>query len=173
MKMKKKINKKASNNHLYYIDVQYADDKQHAAPHIDDFQKWAEAALKPHTSEAELAIRIVSPEEMIELNSNFRNKHSTTNVLSFPAPPDIKAKTNMLGDIVICSAVVNKEAQEQQKEQNAHWAHMTIHGIFHLLGYDHEDEEEAVIMETQEKKVLDSLGFPDPYTTGESSINHE
>jgi len=173
MKMKKKTNQKASNNNLYYIDVQYADDNQHTAPDIAAFQKWAEAALKPHITEAELAIRIVSPEEMTELNTNFRNKHGTTNVLSFPAPPDIKAKTNMLGDIVICSAVVNKEAEEQHKEQNAHWAHMTIHGIFHLLGYDHEDEEEAVIMESQEKKVLHSLGFPDPYSTGENVINHE
>lgn len=168
--MKKKTNQKA-NNQPYQIEVQYAADKQQA-PQAADFQTWAKAALQHHVKEAELTIRIVSIDEMTQLNTTFRNKQGPTNVLSFPAPDDIQEEMNLLGDIIICSDVVNNEAKEQHKDPKAHWAHMTVHGVFHLLGFDHEKDDEAIVMETQETRVLQTLGYPDPYQLGES-VKHE
>jgi len=108
-------------------------------------------------------IRIVDPSEMIHLNETYRDKPTVTNVLSFPfeAPPG--AHSYLLGDIVICADVVAQEAQEQHKPLRAHWAHMTIHGMLHLLGYDHVTEALAKVMEPLETHLLQTLGFKDPY----------
>lgn len=132
-------------------------------PAEDDFRRWVEAALAGRRGEAELTIRVVDAEESAELNGTYRHKPGPTNVLSFPfaAPPGVELP--LLGDIVICAPVVVREAAEQGKMAPAHWAHMTVHGCLHLLGYDHIDPAEAEIMESLEKEVLSALGYADPY----------
>ena len=106
---------------------------------------------------------------MTELNSQYRHKAYPTNVLSFPFDmPDIE-ETPFLGDIVICASVVNEEAIEQNKLPEAHWAHMVVHGTLHLLGYDHETEADANIMEPEETHILHRLGFANPYQSEENN----
>ena len=107
---------------------------------------------------------------MSELNSTYRQKNGLTNVLSFPftMPEDVQIDIPILGDIVVCAEVVNREADEQSKPQEAHWAHMIVHGVFHLLGYDHETDKDAEIMESLETEIMQSLGYANPYEkTGE------
>lgn len=157
---------------MYHIAVQYAADEE-TSPEPDALRRWAQAALQHHINDAELTLRIVDKAEITELNATYRHKNYATNVLSFPAPMDIRDREGILGDIVICADIVNHEAQEQNKQQEAHWAHMTIHGVFHLLGYDHENDQEAEEMETLEINVMKTLGYPDPYITGENTKPHE
>lgn len=154
---------------MYSIVVQYAADKS-LAPKKSLLTKWAKRALRSKIKDAEVTIRIVDVQEMTTLNTTFRKKNGTTNVLSFPfsMPEEIDLGIPILGDIVICAEVVNQEAQEQHKPRETHWAHMVIHGVFHLLGYDHETEEEADEMESLEIEILGSLGFENPYATGEN-----
>lgn len=153
---------------MYSIIIQYATDKA-LAPKKSLLSKWAQQALSKKIESAELTIRIVDVEEMSSLNSMFRQKSGPTNVLSFPLtlPEDIELDITLLGDIVICADVVNREAQEQHKPRDSHWAHMVIHGVFHLLGYDHETDKDAEIMEALEIEIMQSLGFANPYVTGE------
>lgn len=137
-------------------------------PHVpsdEQLQNWAEAALQAteRTGSSELAIRIVDEAEMAELNEQFRNKQGPTNVLSFPYDPIPGVELPMLGDLAICIDVVETEAKDQCKTLEAHWAHMVIHGVLHLCGHDHIEEDEAVIMESLETKILAAMGFPDPY----------
>lgn len=129
----------------------------------EDFQLWANTALIERISDAELCIRIVDEAEMIELNSNYRQKSGPTNVLSFPAEIPEEVGLSLLGDIAICAQVVEREAREQSKENLAHWAHMVVHGCLHLAGYDHINESEAAEMESFEIEVLERLGYPNPY----------
>ena len=128
-----------------------------------ELRRWALAALASHRAEVELVIRIVDEAESQALNRSYRGKDRPTNVLSFPfeAPPGIGSRH--LGDIVVCAAVVEREALEQGKPLAAHWAHMIVHGVLHLLGYDHEDDREAEVMESLEIRILAGLGLPDPY----------
>ncbi len=131
-----------------------------------DFQRWVEAVLskvEPGRDEAQLTIRITDEAEVQELNRTYRHKDKPTNVLSFPfeAPPGVELP--LLGDIIICAAVVAREAVEQDKPLEAHWAHMVIHGTLHLLGYDHIDEAEAERMEGLEITLLAGLGYANPY----------
>lgn len=132
-------------------------------PGLDQVQRWAEAALKQCRRELELSIRIVGEVESAQLNETYRHKSGPTNVLSFPAdlPPELKLP--LLGDLVICAPVVLREAQEQSKTPEAHWAHMVVHGCLHLIGYDHLENSEAEEMETLETGILVGLGFPPPY----------
>jgi len=113
--------------------------------------------------DAELLIRLVDRQESRELNAQYRHKNKATNVLSFPADLPEEIGLRLLGDIIICAPIVADEAREQHKTAEAHWAHLTIHGILHLLGHDHQAEEEASEMESLEIRILQSLGFPDPY----------
>ncbi|MFO1257972.1 MAG: rRNA maturation RNase YbeY [Gammaproteobacteria bacterium] len=124
---------------------------------------WVEAVLDPEHQDAALSIRFVDSEEMRQLNNQFRGKNKHTNVLSFPnsMPPELRDA--YLGDIVICVPVIEIEATEQDKDPMAHYAHMLVHGILHLLGYDHQAEDDAKIMESIEVKILANLGYPDPY----------
>lgn len=149
---------------MYRITIQYATDKK-LAPPSSSLRQWAKKALANHTPNAEVTIRIVGTDEMIELNSTYRHKNGPTNVLSFPfeLPEGVELEMPMLGDIVICTDVVLREAHEQGKEPEAHWAHMVVHGIFHLLGHDHEKDDEAEIMEALEIAVMLSLGYKNPY----------
>lgn len=126
---------------------------------------WCESALNARHENAALALRIVDDEEMLSLNTQFRQKTSTTNVLSFPCelPPELEL--DELGDIVICAPVVEQEAKDQNKPRDAHWAHMIVHGTLHLQGYDHIEENEAEEMEALEDTIITALGFPPPYAT--------
>lgn len=159
---------------MYSVVIQQAADKA-PVPKKSLLKRWAEKALSKNITTAEVTIRIVDLQEMTMLNETYRHKKGPTNVLSFPlsVPEDIDLELPELGDIVICAEVVNREAQEQGKAQEAHWAHMVVHGIFHLLGYDHETDEQAEEMEAQEIEVMQELGYPNPYSTGEEIKNYD
>ena len=138
-------------------------------PSAVSFRKWVAAALAGRIREADLAIRIVDSKEGRALNRHYRGRDYATNVLSFPAemaegvklPKGVKMP--LLGDLVICAPVVAREAKEQGKRPNDHYAHLTVHGVLHLLGWDHEDERDAECMEKLERDVLAGLGIEDPY----------
>jgi probable rRNA maturation factor len=138
-------------------------------PAAVSFRRWVAAALDGRIREADLAIRLVDAKEGRALNRHYRGKDYATNVLSFPAdvaegvklPKGVKMP--LLGDLVICAPVVAKEARDQGKPLNAHYAHLTVHGALHLLGWDHEDECDAECMEKLEREILAGLGIEDPY----------
>ena len=138
-------------------------------PSATSFRKWVAAALAGRIREADLAIRLVDAREGRALNRHYRGKDYATNVLSFPADAaeGVKllkgVKMPLLGDLVICAPVVAREAKEQGKPLNDHYAHLTVHGTLHLLGWDHEDEREAECMERLEREILAGLGIDDPY----------
>ena len=127
------------------------------------FRKWTEAALGERLDKAELVIRIVDEAEIRTLNREYRGMDKPTNVLSFPSdlPPEVES--DLLGDLIISAPVVQREAREQDKSLQAHWAHMVIHGVHHLIGFEHETDRQALEMETWERSLLEGLGFPDPY----------
>jgi probable rRNA maturation factor len=125
--------------------------------------KWAEQALDEPYTEAEITLRIVDEEEGLALNKAWRKKESATNVLSFPVGETLEQAPNLLGDIVICAPVVEREAKEQGKSIDAHWAHLIIHGVLHLQGYDHESEKQASVMESKEILILENYGYANPY----------
>ena len=133
-------------------------------PSEAEFRRWAAAAFAGRRTEVEVSIRIVGEAEGALLNGRYRGKTGATNVLSFPAelPPGVPLPT--VGDLVICAPVVEREAHAQGKGSSAHWAHLTVHGCLHLIGYDHEHEAEATAMEELETAILAGLGYPDPYT---------
>ena len=133
------------------------------------FRRWVEAALSGRRESAELVIRVVDEEEGRQLNRRYRGKDSATNVLSFPFEAPAMVETELLGDLVVCAPVVVREAQEQAKAADAHWAHLTVHGLLHLLGFDHQNEREAAAMEKLEIVILAELGFPDPYLGGKKA----
>ena len=132
-------------------------------PSAVSFRKWVAAALAGRIREADLAIRIVDSKEGRALNRHYRGRDYATNVLSFPAEMAEGVKLPLLGDLVICAPVVAREAKEQKKPLAAHYAHMTVHGALHLLGWDHEDDKEAECMEQLEREILAELGIADPY----------
>ncbi len=143
------------------VDIQRATDAP-GQPDDDSLIRWAALALRDDPGK-ELTIRLVDAEESQQLNSEYRHKDYPTNVLSFPAdlPPELNIP--LLGDLVICVPVVNREATEQGKTRDAHWAHMVIHGCLHLLGHDHIDDDEADAMEQLERQLLAELNIADPY----------
>ncbi|MFS1291243.1 rRNA maturation RNase YbeY [Pseudomonas piscis] len=149
------------------LDLQRA--SQQPAPSDQQFRQWCELALRQRTADSELTIRLVDEAEGRELNHTWRHKDYATNVLSFPAEvPDELLDIPLLGDLVICIPVVEREAAEQGKALEAHWAHLVIHGCLHLLGYDHIDDDEAEEMEALERTLLAELDHPDPYADDES-----
>lgn len=144
------------------LDLQIATDDSEL-PDEAAVRRWVAAALAGRCEEAQLTVRITDEAEITDLNRTYRGKDYATNVLSFPfeAPPGVELP--LLGDIVICAAVVAQEAQQQGKPLEAHWAHMLIHGTLHLLGYDHIEEAEAAEMEGLEIELLTGLGYANPY----------
>ncbi|WP_138437203.1 rRNA maturation RNase YbeY [Marinobacter shengliensis] len=148
------------------VDVQVAYEGA-GVPDETQFQVWAEKAWLGEDP-SEVTIRIVGNDESQDLNHQYRGKDKPTNVLSFPfeAPPGITVP--LAGDLVICAPVVEKEAQEQHKEPVAHWAHMVVHGMLHLQGYDHIEDNEAEAMEALEVRLLAQLGFANPYEAEET-----
>jgi probable rRNA maturation factor len=147
---------------MVMVDVEYA--VEHAAlPGKSDFHAWAAAIASTGDKPQEVSLRIVGEQEMRELNSRYRNKACATNVLSFPAGLHAEVDIPFIGDVIICAPVVEKEAAEQEKSVISHWAHMTVHGILHLQGFDHNDNAEAAEMEQTEITILDKLGYSNPY----------
>ncbi|WP_439887422.1 rRNA maturation RNase YbeY [Pseudomonas sp. MBLB4123] len=150
------------------LDLQVAS-RADRLPGEAQFRAWCELALRQRTADSELTIRLVDEAEGRELNRTYRHKDYATNVLSFPAEvpdgPDGEPLLDipLLGDLVICAPVVEREAREQDKSLEAHWAHLVIHGCLHLLGYDHIEDAEAEEMEALERTLLAELGHPDPY----------
>lgn len=128
-------------------------------------RKWARSAAGSKRK-GEITVRIVSAGESAALNSEYRGKKGATNVLAFPATlvPSVRGESLPIGDLAICASVVEREAREQGKNLDAHWAHMVVHGTLHLLGYGHETRREAAAMEARERSLLAALGFPDPYS---------
>ncbi|MGP1782612.1 rRNA maturation RNase YbeY [Shewanella frigidimarina] len=152
----------SDNQTVIDLDVQIAVEG-FQLPTQAELELWVKTALRDTMDEAELTIRIVDVEESQELNNTYRGKDKPTNVLSFPfeAPPGIELP--LLGDLVICAAVVEQEAIDQNKPLIAHWAHMVVHGCLHLLGYDHIEDSEAEEMESLETQLIESLGYTNPY----------
>ena len=155
---------KAGTSPLPQLSVSYAVSRA-GVPSPSSFRQWVAAALRGarRRKPAELAIRIVGIDEGRALNRDYRGKDYATNVLSFPAelPPGIDLP--LIGDLAICAPVVAREAAEQGKKPRDHWAHLTIHGTLHLLGYDHIEDTEAEAMEALETRILAELGIADPY----------
>ena len=138
-----------------------------SVPDNDQFQLWVDAALDGKSNQFSLSIRIVDETEAQSFNRDYRNKDYATNVLSFPAelPEGLPTviRQSQMGDLLICAQVVAHEATEQRRSETDHWAHLTIHGVLHLLGYDHEQADEADVMESLETEILAKLGISDPY----------
>jgi probable rRNA maturation factor len=138
-------------------------------PTARDFQRWAAAALGARASGRELSVLLVGPARSRRLNAHYRRRDRATNVLSFPAPPGATGGAGLLGDLVICPAVLRAEARAQHKSARAHWAHLVVHGVLHLVGYDHEREQQAQRMERREIRVLRALGVANPYRRARST----
>ena len=145
------------------IDLQIACEQETGLPTAQQIEQWARAAVQPQSDEVEMTVRIVDEGESHALNLNYRGKDRPTNVLSFPFGCPDEVELPLLGDLVICRQVVEREAQEQDKPVMAHWAHMVVHGSLHLLGYDHIEDDEAEEMESLETQIMIGLGFVGPY----------
>ena len=145
------------------LDLQIASQSDADLPSQADFSRWLTEAIHRFQEQAEVTIRIVDEQESHQLNFDYRGKDRPTNVLSFPfeAPPGMTI--DLLGDLVICRQVVEREAKEQNTPLASHWAHMVVHGSLHLLGYDHIEDDEAEIMESLEAEIMQSMGYEDPY----------
>jgi probable rRNA maturation factor len=146
------------------VDIQSASIEP--LPDEADIRRWIAAALGERTiqEDIEISVRVVDTQEMTSLNQTYRGKTGPTNVLSFPSDLPAELELPLLGDIVICAPVVRDEARAQGKSLPAHWAHMSIHGTLHLLGYDHIDPQEALTMEGLESDILRQLDYPCPYS---------
>lgn len=150
------------NNMLLKLNLQN-NSRTKKIPSKIEFRRWIKQVLTKSTQTTEITIRIVDAAESQALNKEYRHKNKPTNILSFPfvAPPGIT--TNILGDLVICAPIVKQEAIEQHKKITAHYAHLTIHGVLHLLGFEHDTAKHAKIMENLEIQYLEKLGFKNPY----------
>lgn len=145
------------------VDMQIATDDTRL-PEDDAFGAWAQAAWLGD-QDSEVTIRIVGTQESADLNTQYRNKSGPTNVLSFPFEAPAGITVPLAGDLIICAPVVEREAREQWKTATEHWAHMVVHGMLHLQGYDHIEDDEAEAMEDLEIRLLAQLGFGNPYHT--------
>lgn len=149
------------------IDLQWQCSMQPEFPADDQIRHWAAAAVGDVHNGSELVIRVIESSEMQAANRDWRGRDKPTNVLSFPAelPDEFLAEAGIshLGDILICADVLVDESAEQNKTLHAHWAHIVVHGVLHLQGYDHVQEHEAVLMEQREIEILDRLGYTNPY----------
>lgn len=142
------------------VGVQYATGRR-GVPAANNLRRWVQAALGREPGA--VTVRVVGEAESAALNARYRKRRGPTNVLSFPAAPLPDGTRPLLGDLVIAAPVVTREAAVQGKVPRAHWAHMVVHGCLHLLGYDHEVDEDALRMEARERQILARLGYPDPY----------
>lgn len=148
----------------YYIDIQNATDKPLPLSE-EQLNNLASLALRDQQADAELTIRLVNPEEMTDLNHTYRKQNKTTNVLAFPCslPEGIELDCPLLGDVIICPEVLLEESKQHNKPLEEHWALIVMHGVLHLLGYDHIEDKDALIMQAIEVKLLAELGYANPY----------
>ena len=157
---------------MIQLDIQHATT---TPPPVSDEQiaSWVDAALLPHRDKTELTVRLVEVEEITHLNQTYRKKNKRTNVLAFPSnlPDAIPLEYPFLGDIVVCPAVLKEESLVLETSLTAHWAHIVVHGVLHLLGYDHINEADADVMESLEIKTLATLGFDNPYSSEDRLID--
>lgn len=144
------------------LDIQSASTSEDA-PDEQSIKRWVGAVIDSNQGDTELSVRIVDEPEGKLLNETYRGTSGATNVLSFPFENQTPEPLPLIGDIVVCAPIVEREAQQQNKDLNAHWAHMIIHGVLHLLGYDHQNDSEAAVMEGLETEIMQKLGFPPPY----------
>ena len=145
------------------VNIEYASSEP-LVPKRNTIVQWAQAAMEGYAQDGvEVGVRIVDEEEIVELNRRFRCKPEPTNVLSFPFEDPPGVHTKLLGDVVICAPIICREAHTRGAQASAHWAHMLVHGIMHLRGYDHQTPTEADAMESMEARILERLGFPNPY----------
>ncbi len=145
------------------IDLQVAAEGT-VIPGREKIQHWVDRAADAcRCNRMEMTIRLTGEEESADLNERYRNRQGPTNVLSFPFEDPPGMKTDVLGDLVVCIPVVKKEAEAQHKSFDAHWAHMLVHGVLHLCGYDHIEQSAAEEMESLETRIITGLGFPPPY----------
>lgn len=152
-------------NMVLEVDVQLADDDA-SLPSADQLTGWARAAWRDRGRDGEVVVRVADEAEGRRLNQQFRGGQGATNVLSFPFEPlPGVGLDHHVGDLVICAPVIAREASEQGKQAAAHWAHMVVHGMLHLQGFDHETDKQADEMERLETDILTGLGFPAPYET--------
>jgi len=148
------------------LNIQMVNKSLTFVPQKHQFLKWIQLSLRNvKKKNIKVLIRIVDMKEIKFLNSKFRNKNCATNILSFSYVNDKIIKSNYIGDLVICSKIVEQESHEQNKALESHWAHITIHGILHLLGYDHTHFKKRKKMEILEAKIMTSLNYKNPYTT--------
>ncbi len=155
----------------YCVDIQHASSAP--LPVSDEtLQRWVALTLQSYQDSAELTLRFVDAPEMIELNHTYRKQNKVTNVLAFPAshPDDIELDYPLLGDVIICPSVLLAESNELKTNLEAHWAHIVIHGVLHLLGYDHIIEADAAIMRPIEISLLNELGYDNPYKTEDNTL---
>ncbi len=146
------------------INLELINEQNLTAPDSSQFQLWLNQVAEKLSISGVVCIKVVDEAESQALNHTYRGKDQPTNVLSFPSEvPDFVASTH-LGDLAICATVVEQEATAQNKSLEHHWAHMSIHGVLHLLGYDHMEDDEAEEMEALEVELLKDLGVEDPYT---------
>lgn len=137
--------------------------KSRGQPDQELIQQWVNAALDGFNRDTEIVVRIVNEQEIAELNKQYRRKPGPTNILSFPVDVPDGIELNLLGDLVVCAPVLEKEALEQHKALVDHWAHIIVHGVLHLLGYDHFEDNEAELMESKEIIILSKLNIKNPY----------
>lgn len=151
------------------VDVQKATDQMAGEifPGDAEIECWVRTTLNGKYENVQLTVRMVGYDESRRLNETYRHRTGATNVLSFPFEHPEIAQPPLLGDIVICAPLVMKEADDQGKEILAHWAHLVIHGVLHLIGYDHDNADEANVMERLEREIMDKLRYPDPYAGNE------
>ena len=153
------------------IDLQIATDEAlESYPSLETMTKWATVALKTggRTKDSEITIRMVDSKEIHELNATYRHVDRPTNILSFPFElPEGIEDLPLLGDLVVCKEVLERECKEQNKTLEEHFAHLIVHGCLHLLGYDHIEEEDAKEMEPLEVKAMAELGYENPYKDDE------
>jgi len=147
---------------MNFLDFQIVSKSEHL-PSKAMFQTWVDAILTDESQDSEIVIRIVDENEMIQFNDQYRGKKNVTNILSFPFDPPEQTESDLLGDLLVCAPVVELEAQQQNKLIEHHWAHMIIHGVLHLIGYDHIDDLEAEEMEALEIKILKIIKINNPY----------
>lgn len=157
----------AASHKKFKLTLQYVADFP-GTPSRSQFRRWVDAALMRNAEIAEIVLRIVDEDEGRELNRHFRGKDKATNVLTFV----YDEFRPLSGDIVLCAPVVISEAQQQQKDLAAHYAHLTVHGVLHLQGYDHEHEADAAVMEQLETDIITQLGYADPYHAQQGPSHH-
>ncbi len=149
------------------VEIQLAS-KSKFIPDQQQFQNWVDAVLTDESQHSEIVIRVIDEDEMIEFNQQYRHKSGPTNILSFPFEAPDSVESDLLGDLLVCAPVIETESKQQKKTLENHWAHIIVHGVLHLIGYDHINDMDAEEMEALEVMILKTITINNPY---EETIN--